>query len=301
MLFSQQAAYYKPPLRPGDKGYIPIEELPIVEQEEEPEAEPTPAPEAILIPELNSDKGKEPLLAPDEEESTGERAPLLSTQSEPSTSATFPRPVEHKNPDDVNIISFLTFSFINTLLNLKGDYKRRSKMQLSDLGDIALADKAPVLSKQFQELWMLERQEAVPKVGKILRKLFKRQFMLSGVLRFLYDILLFVPVLGLYYMINYAGHDDFEQWGGFLCAAVVFISGLAGSFLQHVYLYRTYRMGQNVRACIVTAVYRKCFKLSNLALYQVIAQFSTFFLIMQFPIGIIVNHMSVDPVALADG
>lgn len=263
MLFSQQAAYYKPPLRPGDKGYVEIEE---------PEPEPEEESE-------RKKKGKEPEVEEKEltlyshtssEEDKNERAPLLSTQASPSSQANYPKPVGHKNPDDVNIISFLTFSFISSLLSLKGDYKRRSKMQLSDLGDIAYSDKAPVLSKQFQQLWMIESQNPIPKVGKVLRQLFKRHFFFSGGLRLAYDVLLFIPVLGLYYMINYSSHDSKAQWGGFLCAAVVFISGLAGSFLQHVYLYRTYRMGQNVRACIVTAVYRKCFKLSNLALYQVI-------------------------------
>lgn len=275
LLFAQQAAYYKPPL-PGTSIVEEKSIYSLLSQEEEEE-----------MNEINEYISENPEVA-------GTDGSPFSVQGVSSNSnSKYPvRPATMPDPDDVNIFSYITFSFIGRILHLQGDYKRRQKMQLSDLSNVAKSDTASVLSRDFQERWHEELTKPSPKLQRVLAKMFKVPFVVSGLLRLGYDILSFVPSLCLYWMIVYStknddGKYDKEQWEGFVCAGVILISCTAASILQHLYYYKTYRLGQNVRACIVTAVYRKCFQLSNGAMYQ-------------FPPGLIVNYMSVDPMALLE-
>jgi len=282
LLFSQVASFHKPPL-PNTQPVATKSMYNMVKDEIDSEEEPEEMNEYTLFE------------APDDsQDSEADHAPGDIQGSSFSKFSNKKR--HHKDPDDVNFLSFITFSFISKILHLSGDYKRRLQMQLSDISDIARADSAKVLSKRFQELWKEELKLPRPKIARVFRKLFAGQLLLSGLIRFLYDVLIFVPPVCLYWMIQFATPIDptadtktYEksQWEGFIAAGVVFIASVAASLLQHVYLYKTFRLGQNIRSCLVTAVYRKCFRLSHGALHK-------------YPVGIIVNHMSVDPMALLE-
>eukprot|EP01105_Mastigella_eilhardi_P027514 TRINITY_DN850_c0_g1_i5.p1 TRINITY_DN850_c0_g1~~TRINITY_DN850_c0_g1_i5.p1 ORF type:complete len:1152 (+),score=324.05 TRINITY_DN850_c0_g1_i5:44-3499(+) len=273
LLFAQEAAYYKP-------------------------AAPSAGPAAAA-----ASVGAYSMLGSEEEELNDLRAYVATEQQDNNSGGSasaldMPPVVPERDPDDVNILSFISFSFLRRILNLRGSYKSRHNMSLDDISDLSTRDTAGLLSDRFQKLWNDEVESGTPKIARALRKMFLVQFLIAGLWRLVYDVLTFVPPLCLYWMINYASPKDatvpaderkYErpQWEGFVCAGLVLLSALMASVLQHVYYYQTYRIGQNVRSCIVTAVYRKCFALSNLALYN-------------FPTGVIINHMSVDPMALLE-
>eukprot|EP01105_Mastigella_eilhardi_P011192 TRINITY_DN2586_c0_g1_i2.p1 TRINITY_DN2586_c0_g1~~TRINITY_DN2586_c0_g1_i2.p1 ORF type:complete len:1629 (-),score=406.81 TRINITY_DN2586_c0_g1_i2:223-5109(-) len=291
LLFAQQASYHKPPREPSSRvgspayGSISPSSSPSLEQAYSDRAQ-SPQPDSSA----SASEG--------EEEATEDR-PLLQHQEDVAV----PIPSSGKAPDDVNIFSFLTYSFITKLLNLTGDFKRRSGMTVDDIQDLARQDMSEPLSARYATAWQKElvREQQLhkpPKAARALISLFWQPLAIAGLIRALYIIAEFVPPVSLYWMIYYAtpldpktnkGHQSFaiDQWKGFLVAVIVLVSGVIASLCQHVYLYMSYRLGQNVRSCIVTAVYRKCFKLSHLALYK-------------FPAGIIVTHMSVDPMAILE-
>ncbi|KAH3756097.1 multidrug resistance-associated protein 3 [Pelomyxa schiedti] len=278
LLFSQMASYYKPPL-PNQAQVQQKSIYSLIKEEDEMSEE-----EMNEISEFVSEHP----------ETAGAHISPFAAAAHPSGKQRH----KTKDPDDVNYLSYITFSFISSILHLSGDYKRRVRMQLSDISNLAHSDTSKLLSTRFQNGWKEELKQNMPKVARVLRKLFRGQFLFAGLIRICYDILIFVPTLCLYWMIGFATpvnpklppseytYSD-DQWEGFITAGVVLIGSLAASLLQHVYLYKTYRLGQNVRSCIVTAVYRKCFTLSNGALHK-------------YPTGIIVNHMSVDPMALLE-
>jgi hypothetical protein len=109
-----------------------------------------------------------------------------------------PKPIE---PDDVNIFSFLTFHFIRRVLHMRGDYKSRPKIELSDLTPLAPKDRSSYLSTLFRRHWDAESRKLVPSLSLVLARLFWRPFVWAGIVRLLYEISIFVPPLSLYFMI----------------------------------------------------------------------------------------------------
>ncbi|KAH3731572.1 multidrug resistance-associated protein 1 [Pelomyxa schiedti] len=194
-------------------------------------------------------------------------------------------PAEQKDPDAVNPFSYLTFHYVNSLLNLNND--SRHNLKISDISNLASCDTASVLSQKFEHLWADECAiTSNPRLVRVLWKIFAFQFVFAGVLRLIYVILEFLPAVLIYWMILYMGSEE-PYWKGLLCTGGFFLAGTLGVIVQHQYLYKTYRIGQNVRTCVVSSLYRKCLKLSHLTVTQV-------------SIGTISNFLAVDSVALCD-
>ncbi|KAH3763070.1 multidrug resistance-associated protein 1 [Pelomyxa schiedti] len=212
--------------------------------------------------------------------------PILQPEDLDSNSVILLSP--EQDPDNVNPFSYLTFRFIKRILNLRSVYKHRPKMEMSDLGDLASRDTARVLSRSFHHLWAEECAVTEhPAMIKVFRKMFLSQFVSAGIWRFLYVIFEFAPPLAMFWILQYVGKDESGFIPGLVCTCFVYICSVAGLLLQHLFLYKTYRIGQNVRTCVITSVYRKCFKLSNLALSQ-------------YPLEVICSYMVVDAPSLCE-
>lgn len=211
-----------------------------------------------------------------------------------------------KNPDDVNIFSFATFSFVKDLLNLKGAKGRRDSIELDDIHRLANRDTTAALSRRFAYEWDIEKNNNPPMLRKVFRKMFGRDLLVSGFIRLIYDVLLFVPPLSLGKAIDFCTSTEAEAseslasvgnpdertydnplWVGIVISAIVLFSGVLGAVFEQLYLYYTTRIGQNMRTSLLSAVYSKCFSLSQKSRHN-------------FPPGHIINFMSVDSSSMVD-
>ncbi|KAH3759788.1 multidrug resistance-associated protein 3 [Pelomyxa schiedti] len=276
LLLPQEAAYYHPPLPPT---LAPIKGTVFKRRAPQRTVSSAVDMEIVLEPSISGIVRKDtPLIT---------RPSSVPLPGKP-LSVPLPQDPEHPDPDAVNPFSYLTYGYIRSMLGLWGDYKSRERMQITDLSDLALRDTSGVLSRKFHQLWEVEKEEATsPQILRVITRMFGREFIVSGCIKFVRILMDFFTPLAMYWMLNYKEDTDAETVYGIICAFLMFFAGLTGVLTQNLYLYKTYRIGQNVRTCITTSVYRKCFTLSQTALSQ-------------FSIGVIINYMSTDAVALCE-
>ncbi|KAH3761058.1 multidrug resistance-associated protein 1 [Pelomyxa schiedti] len=215
-----------------------------------------------------------------------EDAPLLHGPTESAEKTMTLETYSSRKSTKPNPLSFLTFSFITSLLNLQGSYKQRSQLDLSEISDLGSSDSAAGLSKSFQLLWEEDKTFKSPKLLRILQKMFARHVIFTGLLRLLFVIPEFVTILLMYWLLQYMDSDK-ETLSGVICSCLAFISGAIGVVLNNHYAYRTHTLGENIRSCVTAAVYKKCLNISGTS-------------ISQFSVGCICNYMAADAALLSE-
>ncbi|KAH3763786.1 multidrug resistance-associated protein 3 [Pelomyxa schiedti] len=275
LLLPQEALYSQPP---SDDIFAAIHATTPPPQSE------SPAP--LTIPRASSSKKpvseKTPLLPGDTEMDSVSRIPTATSKGYSDLEAS-----HHKDPDSVNPFAYVTFGFVHKILNSDGVNKPHERLQISTLTDLAHSDTSKLLLKQFSKLWEEEMTRPKPHIAHVFFKMFKKTFIIGGLCKLCQVLLQFMIPLFMYWLLNYMEEENTSALPAVACAAAMFISGVSGLLLSNQYLYKMYRIGQNVRTCVTTAVYSKCFELGQATLSQV-------------SIGVICNYMSTDAVALCE-
>ncbi|KAK3825331.1 MAG: ATP-binding cassette transporter 1 [Benniella sp.] len=195
---------------------------------------------------------------------------------------------DHKCPEeDANIFSIISFHWVTGLMR-KGYSK---VLTMDDLWPLRTDDRSNFISSLFTSSWDEESKKSEPSLSRALRKSFGKPFYLAGVWKFIADVAgLVQPLLLrqlLLFLMSYNTSEPQPLHYGYLLAALMFISGLVQTASTHQYFHLCFRTGMNVRAALVTAIYRKALRLSNTARQQ-------------FTVGEIVNHMSMDTQRIQD-
>ncbi|KAI4461008.1 atp-binding cassette sub-family c [Holotrichia oblita] len=113
-----------------------------------------------------------------------------------------------------------------------------------------------------------------------LVKTFGPMFLFGAFLKALQDILTFVSPQILRALIAFVENQE-EQWKGFLYAGLLFGTAAIQTLILSQYFQRMFIVGMRIRTALISTIYRKALKMSNVAKKE-----ST--------VGEIVNLMSVD-------
>ncbi|XP_062606443.1 multidrug resistance-associated protein 1-like [Saccostrea cucullata] len=148
------------------------------------------------------------------------------------------------------------------------------------------SEKSPLLPKSEEEKSKRETKVPGPSLLNVLFKTFGWELLHAQIFKLFYDVLVFVLPQLLKYLIQYSKNDPNdttwrENWKGYVLAAGFFLTVLLQSVFFHQLFYWSVALGLRVRACLVSAVYKKALTMNNEA-----RKGST--------VGEIVNLMSVD-------
>uniref|UniRef100_A0A7S1T954 Probable ATP-dependent transporter ycf16 n=1 Tax=Compsopogon caeruleus TaxID=31354 RepID=A0A7S1T954_9RHOD len=161
--------------------------------------------------------------------------------------------------------SRLWFSWVSPLLE-RGSERA---LQVEDLPGPAKEDRVAELSARFQRAW--EEELHGPALPSLVRALFRadqNQFLYSAPIKFVYDLLHFVGPFALHGLLGYLSSSPADQgsiWRGLGYVALLFSSTSLQTLLLQSYFWRVQRSGHHIRAFLITAIYRKALRLSNMA------------------------------------
>ncbi|XP_048588131.1 multidrug resistance-associated protein 1 [Nematostella vectensis] len=132
-------------------------------------------------------------------------------------------------------------------------------------------------------------KKKTPSLTKVIGLMFWRSFLLAAFLKLTHDCLLFVEPYLLNLLIQYTEEEDSpdNRWTGYMYALVLFLSGITRTLVLQQYFHIMFRLGMNIRTCVVGMVYPKALRLSNKSRKQSTA-------------GEMVNLLSVDAQRLMD-
>ncbi|XP_048728231.2 multidrug resistance-associated protein 1-like [Ostrea edulis] len=165
------------------------------------------------------------------------------------------------------------------------DPMKRSK-HYSSIQDEETSEKTPLLQSDESKKSKTEPTVKGPSLIKALFRTFGWELLHAQIFKLFYDVLVFVLPALLKYLIQFSKNDPNdvtwkEDWKGYVLAAGFFVTVLMQSFFFHQLFYWSVALGLRIRACLVSAVYKKALTMSNQARKGA-------------TVGEIVNLMSVD-------
>ncbi|KAB7504946.1 Multidrug resistance-associated protein 7 [Armadillidium nasatum] len=191
--------------------------------------------------------------------------------------------------DGVNWLSFLTFYWVTSLMQ-KGSERRIESN--NDLFELPNPLKSEVVSQKVHKHLMLshpltadkEGEEKIPKrlLLKALHKCFGKRFYAIGILKFVSDALNYGGPLLLHFIITYVEDSSMATWKGVVAGVGICLTSLVGAFCLVHFNYFLSKIMIQLRAAVITTVYRKIQQLNLSSLYS------------EFTEGEIVNLMSTD-------
>ncbi|XP_064629119.1 multidrug resistance-associated protein 1-like isoform X2 [Lineus longissimus] len=137
------------------------------------------------------------------------------------------------------------------------------------------------------EMLIVKPERGGPSLMKVLVKFFGWTWLYAQLFKLVHDVLLFTSPVLLRFLINFTEDPTIEEWQGFLWAGLFFFSAIIQSLFLHQLYFWTSRVGLRLKACLVSALYRKGLTVSPEA------EKGT-------SVGEIVNLMSVDVERIED-
>eukprot|EP01087_Luapelamoeba_hula_P012571 TRINITY_DN3508_c0_g1_i1.p1 TRINITY_DN3508_c0_g1~~TRINITY_DN3508_c0_g1_i1.p1 ORF type:complete len:1538 (+),score=302.45 TRINITY_DN3508_c0_g1_i1:61-4674(+) len=178
------------------------------------------------------------------------------------TSSSTEKPGPPPSPEaTANIFSRYTFWWMNDLLH----YGYANALVDDDLWDLSPVDKTEVASQKFTEAWNSEVAGGSPSFPRAMIKAFGWPFMFAGVYKLANDLLTFAGPVLLGLIVTFVQDGNQPFYYGLIYVAAMFITSNMLSVAQHQYFHIGFRVGMWIRGAIVTAVYRKAFRLSSSA------------------------------------
>ncbi|TDH72543.1 hypothetical protein CCR75_004880 [Bremia lactucae] len=186
---------------------------------------------------------------------------------------------------DATCVSSALFSWVTPLMKLGN----QRPLQHDDLYLLDPANRAHAVSQEFQEAWKKQcsKRTGQPSLSRALASSFGGQIAKAGLLKLVHDSLQFVGPMLIKRIITYLQNPFASRSEGFLYAGIVFITGVAQSFLLRNYFFHCFEAGMRVRSAICSAVYNKSLVLSAAARQKKTT-------------GEITNLMSIDAQRLQD-
>ncbi|XP_064419000.1 canalicular multispecific organic anion transporter 1 [Latimeria chalumnae] len=96
-----------------------------------------------------------------------------------------------------------------------------------------------------------------------LLKTFPRTLLESGILKLLYDLLVFVSPQLLKLLVSFTEDSSVYTWRGYVYTVLLFVVALFQSLILQQYFQRCFVLGMRVRTAIMAAVYKKALSVSN--------------------------------------
>lgn len=148
------------------------------------------------------------------------------------------------------------------------------------------SEKTPLLQRDKTKKSEKEPEVIGPSLIKVIIKTFGWEILHAQTFKLFYDGLVFVLPELLKYLIQFSKNDPTdttwrEDWKGYVLAAGFFLTVILQSFFFHQLFFWGVGVGLRIRACLVSAVYKKALTMNNQARKGA-------------TVGEIVNLMSVD-------
>jgi ABC-type multidrug transport system fused ATPase/permease subunit len=174
-------------------------------------------------------------------------------------------------------VGAMFFSWLNPLLDLSS----KRPLEAPDLPQLSKVDETSRLTDALEQAWLEQVKSHDPSFFKALVKTFGRQFAIAGLFKMVNDGLIFVGPIILGLLITFIQTPSEPLWHGLMYAAIMGFASVIQSLFIHMYFFRVFRVGQQIRASIAGLVYRKAFTMS-------------FDSRKKYTVGEMVNHQSVD-------
>lgn len=181
-------------------------------------------------------------------------------------------PYEFANP-----LSRVTFWWANKMLALGN----KRPLSGADLWPLCSSEKSANLCDRFDERWEEEKRKEKPSLAKSFVKVFAKPFAIAGIFKFVNDVCQFLQPVMLNLVISFVQDTNAPYSRGFLIVLGMFSVAVFQTLAVNTYFFGVFRVGMQIRAAVVSAVYRKSVRLSNAAR-------------MGSSVGEIVNHQSID-------
>ncbi|BFG24302.1 hypothetical protein CerSpe_105780 [Prunus speciosa] len=200
--------------------------------------------------------------------------PLIATKSAGKSQKT--------DLDHASLLSKLTFSWINPLLNL-GSSKT---LALEDIPSLVSEDEANLAYQKFAHAWdSLSREKSSSSTGNLalqaIAKVYMKENIWIAFCAFLRTISVVVSPLILYAFVNYSNSDKESLSEGITIVGCLILTKLVECLSQRHWFFDSRRSGMKMRSGLIAAIYQKQLKLSSLGRRRHSA-------------GEIVNYIAVD-------
>ncbi|KAI8619281.1 P-loop containing nucleoside triphosphate hydrolase protein [Chytriomyces sp. MP71] len=166
-------------------------------------------------------------------------------------------------------ISRWTYSWLNPLLKTGKDHI----LTINDLWTLDGQFTAETLGGKLDECWAKERKrkdgEKSSSAMRLFRALFDafgRNYLIASVYMFLYCLLQVSSSIILLYLIKWIQAGSFRSYGvwyGYTLGVALFIVQLGGTLCYNWHLEMTTKLGYRLRTCLISAIYKKAFIISN--------------------------------------
>jgi ABC-type multidrug transport system fused ATPase/permease subunit len=179
--------------------------------------------------------------------------------------------------ENSTVIGRALFSWLNPLLDLSS----KRALEAPDLPKLSAVDETSRLTDALEQAWLAQVRTGNPSFFKALVASFGPSFAFAGIYKIVNDGLIFVGPVILGKLISFIQSPNEPMWHGIMYAFLMGLSSVVQSLFIHLYFFRVFRVGQQMRASIAALVYRKAFSMS-------------FDSRKKYTVGEMVNHQSVD-------
>uniref|UniRef100_M4BJZ7 Uncharacterized protein n=1 Tax=Hyaloperonospora arabidopsidis (strain Emoy2) TaxID=559515 RepID=M4BJZ7_HYAAE len=199
--------------------------------------------------------------------SHGEKKPLLADTRASSSSQDPSRRSsglgDRYPSQDATCLSSALFTWVTPIMKLGS----QRPLEHNDLYLLDPVNRAHEVSTTFQDAWeqQCRTSRGQPSLTWVLASCFGGQIAKAGALKLVHDSLQFVGPMLIKEIIAYLQDPAAPLSEGLVYAAIVFVSGIAQSFLLRNYFFHCFEAGMRVRSAICTAVYSKSLVLSAAA------------------------------------
>jgi ATP-binding cassette subfamily C (CFTR/MRP) protein 1 len=183
----------------------------------------------------------------------------------------------HSPEENSGLLGGMLYSWMNPLLELAS----RRPLEAPDLPKLSKVDETSLLCDRLEENWLAQVRTGNPSFFKALMKTFGPSFAFAGLFKVVNDGMVFVGPVVLSLLIKFIQNKDEPFWHGLMYAFAMGLASIIQSLVIHMYFFRVFRVGQQMRASIAALVYRKAFRMS-------------FDSRKKYTVGEMVNHQSVD-------
>lgn len=183
---------------------------------------------------------------------------------------------------EAGFFSKVTFSWLNPLL-LAG---AKQMIEIGDVPELALRDRAETTYKMLMDRWPKSPGQQRPMTFSLL-KAFWRPLLLTGMIQVVRTIVLYAGPSLISSFTSYASGDRVSQYDGYVLVVLLLAAKLVEVFCYHHFNFQCYKMGNNMRSAVITALYRKGLRLSSSSRQN-------------HGVGQITNYMVVDAQQISD-
>eukprot|EP01119_Soliformovum_irregulare_P016739 TRINITY_DN4887_c3_g1_i1.p1 TRINITY_DN4887_c3_g1~~TRINITY_DN4887_c3_g1_i1.p1 ORF type:complete len:888 (+),score=209.87 TRINITY_DN4887_c3_g1_i1:55-2718(+) len=115
----------------------------------------------------------------------------------------------------------------------------------------------------FEKLWNLELQKPKPNLNWTLAKSFKKYLVKAGMIKLVNEIDGLIFPLLIRYLLLFLEDPKLPTEQGLVLVILVSANSVLYTLSYHWFLWLSHHAATNIRACLITAVYNKSFKLNS--------------------------------------